>query len=230
MRAQSSWCRTKGPDRSKRPSFCACARGRGESLRANRASGDRRVVSRVGEERRLVPRSALRRRARVGVISTLVAFAVGLVTAASASAFTAQGSAKQVYVTGLAPNAQVSLLKSNGATVYTQNANSLGGLLFRNVTPGTGYRVRLTSTGQTSGPITVHSEAAAPWNPSIYNQSIPDNGYTYLATRDGTQIAIDVHPPSSPAGEPGSGEIHLPPFPASGSYTPPYPTLIEYSR
>src|SRR5207245_8712637 len=66
-----------------------------------------------------------------------ISFAVWLVAAASASAFTAQGSAKQVYVTGLAPNAQVSLLSSKGATVYTQNADSLGGLLFRNVAPGT---------------------------------------------------------------------------------------------
>jgi predicted acyl esterase len=166
------------------------------------------------------------------VISTLVAFAVWLVTAASASAsaFTAQGSAKQVYVTGLAANAQVSLLSSKGATVYTQNADSLGGLLFRNVTPGSGYRVRVTSTGEESVPITVHSEAAAPWNPSIYNQEIPDNGYTYLTTRDGTKLAIDVHPPSSPAGEPGApSEFHFPTFPASGSYAPPYPTLIEYS-
>src|SRR2546430_8467455 len=139
-----------------------------------RASGDRRVVRRAGEGRHLVPGSALRRRARISVISTLAAFAVWLVTAASASAFTAQGSAKQVYVTGLAPNAQMSLLNSSGATVYTQSADSLGGLLFRNVTPGTGYQVRLTSTGETSGPITVHSDAATPWNPSIYNQSIPD--------------------------------------------------------
>jgi predicted acyl esterase len=151
------------------------------------------------------------------------------VTAASASAFNAQGSAKQVYVTGLAPNAQVSLLSSKGATVYTQNADSEGGLLFRNVNPTSGYRVRVTSTGEASGPITVHSEAAAPWDPSVYDQSIPENGYTYLTTRDGTQLSITVHPPTSPAGEPGSGEIHLPPFPASASYTPPYPTLIEYS-
>jgi predicted acyl esterase len=163
-----------------------------------------------------------------------VAFAVWLVTVASASAFTAQGSAKQVYVTGLASNAQVSLLNSNGATVYTQNADSLGGLLFRNVTPATGYRVRVTSTGEASGPITVHSDAAAPWNPSIYNQSIPDNGYTYLTTRDGTQLAVTVHPPTSPAGEPGlPSSFHFPTFPQPGvptpSYTPPYPTLIEYS-
>ena len=46
-------------------------------------------------------------------------------------------------------------------------------------------------------------DAAAPWDPDIYNQSIPDNGYTYLTTRDGTKLAIDVHPPTSPAGEPG---------------------------
>src|SRR5437588_13039986 len=95
--------------------------------------------SHVGEGRRLVPGSALRRRARIGVISTLVAFAVWLVTAASASAFTAQGSAKQVYVTGLAPNAQMSLLNSSAGTVYTQSAPSLGRLLFRDVAPATDY-------------------------------------------------------------------------------------------
>jgi predicted acyl esterase len=163
-----------------------------------------------------------------------VVLAVWLVTAASAGAFTAQGSAKQVYVTGLAPNAQASLLSSKGVTVYTQNADSLGGLLFRNVSPGGGYRVRLTSTGETSGPVTVHSDAAAPWNPGIYNQSIPDNGYSYLTTRDGTQLSITVHPPTSPAGEPGPpSSFHFPTFPQPGvptpSYTPPYPTLIEYS-
>ena len=63
--------------------------------------------------------------------------------------------------------------------------------------------MRSAPSGVESGPITVHSDAAAPWDPSIYNQSIPDNGYTYLTTRDGTQLAIDVHPATSPAGEPG---------------------------
>src|SRR5207237_10073984 len=91
-------------------------------------------------------------------------------------------------------------------------------------------QVRLPPPGETSGPSTVHSDAAPPWNPSNYNQSIPDNGYTYLRTRDGTQLPIDVHPPSSPAGQPGvPSEFHFPTFPASTSYAPPYPTLIEYS-
>jgi predicted acyl esterase len=151
-------------------------------------------------------------------------------TAPPPPTFTAVGSAEQVYVTGLAPNAQMSLLASNGTTLATQNADSLGGLLFRNVPPGNGYRVQLASGGPESGPLTVHSNAAAPWDPGIYNQSIPDNGYGYLTTRDGTKLAIDVHPPTSPAGEPGvPSSIHLPTFPANTSYAPPYPTLIEYS-
>jgi uncharacterized protein len=151
---------------------------------------------------------------------------------ASTPTFSAQGSAEQVYVTGLASYARMSLLNHAGRTVATQSADSLGGLLFRNVAPGTGYRVRLSSDGTESGPITVHSDAAAPWDPSIYNQSIPDNGYTYLTTRDGTRLAIDVHPPTSPAGEPGlPSSVTLPTLPLlpGSDYTPPYPTLIEYS-
>jgi len=130
-------------------------------------------------------------------------------------------------VTGLKPYARMSLLTRRGRTLYTQRADSLGGLLFRNVPPGKGYRVRLDSNGTESGPITVHSDRAAPWDPGIYRQSIPDNGYTYLTTRDGIKLAIDVHPPTSPAGEPG-----LPPgtpIPKGPAYAPPYPTLIEYS-
>jgi len=157
-------------------------------------------------------------------------------------------------VTGAAPGEKMSLVTSQGSTLYTQPADSLGGLLFRNVPPGSGYRVRAASSGSESGPVTVHSNAAAPWDPDIYNQSIPDNGYTYLTTRDGIQLAIDVHPPTSPAGEPGlplglpvpPGAPSLPGLPlqlppglpnpagalkshASVPFVPPYPTLIEYS-
>ena len=159
-----------------------------------------------------------------------VALVGGLTTATRATAapgFRAVGSAKQVYVTGLAPFASASLVTSAGQTVQQQSADSLGGLLFRNVVPATGYHVRRAADGATSGAITVHSEQAAPWNPGIYNQSIPDNGYGYLTTRDGTKLAIYVHPPTSPAGEPG-----LPPgttLPSGPDYLPPYPTLIEYS-
>jgi hypothetical protein len=178
------------------------------------------------------------RRADLPVRTLLCALAVGTallgwpIASAQAQAqahasFTAVGSAEQVYVTGLAANAPMSLLAASGQTVATQRADSLGGLLFRNVPPGTGYRVRLLSTGRQSGPITVHTNQAAPWDPSIYNQPITDRGYSYLTTRDGTKLALTVHPPTSPAGEPG-----LPigtKLPNGPDYLPPYPTLIEYS-
>src|SRR5207244_6923321 len=48
--------------------------------------------------------------------------------------------------------------------------------------------------------------------------------------RDGTQLAVSVHPPSHPAGQPGvPSEFKFPTFPAPTGYAPPYPTLIEYS-
>jgi predicted acyl esterase len=166
----------------------------------------------------------MRRHARTFAMLMSVSLVVASMTAtravASTSIFHAFGSADQVYVTGLAPFAQMSLLTPAGQTLKTQSADSLGGLLFRSVPPAGGYRVRRVSDGLTSGALTVHSEQAAPWDPGVYNQSIPNSGYTYLTTRDGTKLAIDVHPPTSPAGEPG-----VPSVPAA----PPYPTLIEYS-
>jgi hypothetical protein len=158
----------------------------------------------------------------VAVAAVLAAFGVFAGVSAAAS-FTATGSAEQVYATGLAPNAKASLVNAKGKTVYTQTADSLGGLLFRNVTPGSGYRVRLVPHGAKSGPITVHSNAAAPWDPSVYNQTIKDSGYQYLTTRDGTKLALTVWPPTGIAGVTPGGLGIIP------AYTPPYPTRIEYA-
>ena len=83
-------------------------------------------------------------------------------------------------------------------------------MLFRNVPAGGGYRVRLQSGGQESGRLVVHTDAPAPWDPGIYGQSLPQSGYGYLTTRDGTKLAIDVRLPL-------------------GSHAAPYPTVIEYS-
>ena len=124
--------------------------------------------------------------------------AIGASAASKAAAFVARGSAKQVYVTGLAPNAKVALLDRAGHRVATKKADSLGGLVFYGVKPGSGYRVQPLPHGHKSGPVTVHTEAAAPWDSSIYNQSVPDEGYGYLTTRDGTKLAYTVHPPTEP--------------------------------
>src|SRR3954452_23584898 len=101
-------------------------------------------------------------RAFIALTLTLLAGLAG--SAAAKTSLHAHGRAEQVYVTGLAKNAQVSLLNGSGHSVATKHADSLGGVLFRKVSPGKNYKVR--SGAQTSKPVTVHSDASAPWDPS----------------------------------------------------------------
>jgi uncharacterized protein len=159
------------------------------------------------------------------VCAGVLVFLVTSASAAAAPTFSARGSVEQVYVTGLAPSARMSLLNSAGKTVASRQANSLGGLLFRNVPPGSGYRVRPAAGGEASGPLTVISAQPAPPSTSVYNQTLPSDGYGYLRTRDGTQLAINVHPPQDVADAlPLPDGVALPQLPAG-----PTPTLVEYS-
>ncbi len=162
------------------------------------------------------------------LVLTVAAICLGLGAPAVAEAarINAQGGAEQVYATGLEPHATASLLNARGKVIAHRIVDAQGGVLFTTVKPGAGYRVRLRSRGEESASLTVHSEAAAPWDPSLYGQRIKPSGYQYLTTRDGTKLAIYVHPPSHPAGISSLPDgVTLP-----GSYTtPPYPTVIEYA-
>jgi uncharacterized protein len=124
-----------------------------------------------------------------------------------AAAFTARGSVEQVQVTGAQAGARVVLVDFRGRRVAAQPADSLGGVLFRNVRPGAGYRVR--QGGAQSGPFSVLPNRSAPPSTRSYGQTIP-GGYGYLTTRDGTKLAINVQLP----GPVDKG---------------PYPTVVEYS-
>src|SRR3954449_11445826 len=91
-----------------------------------------------------------------GIRVFAVAAATGLACmmgAGAAEAFDAHGSAEQVYATGLGAKQQTSLLDRRGHTVAKEKADDLGGVLFRDVKPGSGYRVRAGATR--SGPLTV---------------------------------------------------------------------------
>ena len=117
-----------------------------------------------------------------------------LVPSTAAAAFKAHGSARQVYVTGAKPGTKVTVGSK------TKRAGRLGGIVFRGVKPGT-YVVR-------GKKVRVFSDRSAPPSKKSYKQKLPKSGYGYLTTRDGTELAINVHPPSGPG---------------------PYPTLIEYA-
>jgi predicted acyl esterase len=150
-------------------------------------------------------------------LATLTALAV-LAAASVAQAkprilparFSAHGSIGQVYVTGVRADSVVKLVNRRGVMIASHRADSLGGVVFRTVTPGSGYRVAQSSAASLSrsGPLTVLSARSAPPSTKLYSQRIPAKGYGYLTTRDGTRLAIFVHTPA------GSG---------------PYPTLVEYA-
>jgi uncharacterized protein len=160
------------------------------------------------------------------VCATLLAF-VSLTGVASAAvgtpAFSAHGSVEQVYATGLGPGTRIALLNRAGRQIKTQPADPLGGVVFRNVPPGSGYRVRPSGAAAQSGPLTVLSTQSAPPSTDIYKQTIPSSGYGYLTTRDGTKLAIDVHPATDVTSALPGG-VHIPSVPLGS-----HPTLIEYS-
>ncbi len=160
------------------------------------------------------------RSARLLVGAAVLGFAFMGASAAEAS-YSAHGSVEQVYVTGLDSGARMSLLDRGGDTVATKRANELGGLLFRRVDPGSGYRVRLSESGKKSAPLTVLSKRSEPPSTDVYEQSIQPDGYGYLKTRDGTKLAYSVHPPADV-----SNAVGVDPPQAPGGQ---YPTLIEYS-
>ena len=86
----------------------------------------------------------------------------------------------------------------------------------------------MRSGGAASPPLTVISDQAAPPDTGVYGQSIPSDGYGYLTTRDGTKLAINVHPPQDVADALPAG-VPLPPLPKLPDGVGATPTLIEYS-
>jgi predicted acyl esterase len=145
----------------------------------------------------------------MGLIAVLLVALLAAPAAAGAKrkpALRAHGSVNQVYVTNAKPGKAI-VLKRDGRRVDTATGGELGGALFRDVPEGGGYRVR-SDGRRASKRLRVMGAEAPPPSTKIYNQQLPDGGYGYLRTRDGTKLAVSVRKPS------GQG---------------PYPTLVEYS-
>ena len=133
--------------------------------------------------------------ARTALLAALLALAFP----AAASAFDAHGSARQVYVTGLTPGAPTSLVKRRRQDRHPRAPTRRAACCSATSSRASGYQVALRAARRPA-PLTVLSNAAgAAETPSVYDQSIPSSGYGYLTTRDGTKLAINVHPPQDVA-------------------------------
>ena len=151
----------------------------------------------------------VRRWASAAAIAAVLALVVAPSVASAANSLAVHGSVNQVYVTGAQPGTKLTLVDRRGNRVSRKPVGSLGGVLFRRVPAGKGYRVR-AADGTFSVRIGVMRDRPAPKDTSIYNQALPTGGYGYMYTRDGTSLALDVRLP----GPPEDG---------------PYPTVVEYS-
>src|SRR5512147_1613776 len=130
---------------------------------------------------------ARRTRWTAGVVLGAALVLVGLLPAGAyaANALSVHGSVEQVYVIGAQPGTSLRLIDRKGKRVSKKPVGSLGGVVFRRVPPGKGYRVR-AADGSLSTKVTVINDRPAPKDPSIYNQALPAGGYGYMNTRDGT--------------------------------------------
>jgi predicted acyl esterase len=128
------------------------------------------------------------------------------------AAFAAHGSVQQIYAVGLRPDARAWVVDRAGRIVAATRADALGGIVYRGLQAGSGYRLRVRdgATVAQSPPLTVWPDRSAPPSTRVYDQRLPAGGYGYLRTRDGTLLAIDVRLPG----------------PAADG---PYPTLVEYA-
>ena len=143
--------------------------------------------------------------------SLLIAAVLGClaIAAPAVAAPLVRGSVEQVQVTGAPHGARVVLVRK-GEHVAARRAGRAGGVVFRSVRPGGGYRVRVAGRHGRSRAVRVLSTRSAPPSTRIYDQRLPADGYGYLTTRDGTKLAVNV----------------LLPGPADQG---PYPTVVEYS-
>ncbi len=127
------------------------------------------------------------------------------------------GSVDEAWMTGAAPGDSITLLQSGAPVANPANpgtADSLGSLIIRNLTPGSGYAWDDTTSGQETGTFSVLAPGDnPPADSSLYTGQPLQDGLNYLTMRDGIQLAATVRYP----------------YGVTCSATAPCPTVIEYS-
>ncbi|MFM7508601.1 MAG: CocE/NonD family hydrolase, partial [Actinomycetota bacterium] len=127
--------------------------------------------------------------------------------------FTAYGGIGQATVVAAAPGTPIVLEDVEGVEVANGIADVNGSFIFRELTPGSGYRV-VSSSGEEdvrTAEFRVLDESDTPPQ-SFYDSQTMAEGLNYIEMRDGVTLAATLRLP--PGAEIGDG---------------PFPTVIEYS-
>ncbi len=115
---------------------------------------------------------------------------------------------ERIAVWGSEPNSLVQLLGPGGALLEEEESDELGSLLFRELSPGPGYALRIGE--ELMEGLTVLSVEGSTPDESFYAEQHLEPGFGYLKVRDGTPLSYFLSLP----GPPEDG---------------PYPTLLNYS-
>jgi uncharacterized protein len=122
--------------------------------------------------------------------------------------FTVQPGTEQIAILGDTPGDTLTVNR-DGTEVANGTVDELGSLLFRELEPGDGYTV--SSSTAISNMVTVADPTENPPAGFYSSQAkLPEGGFGYITTRDGTTLSANV----------------LLPGPADQG---PYPTVVEYS-
>jgi len=131
-----------------------------------------------------------------------------------AASFETRPSVEQVVVTSASPGDRFALYDGDDP-VASGTADDQGALIFREVEPGSQYRVvgidgDRDASRPASDEIDVLAIEDSTPSPAFYEQQRLDEGFGYIETRDGTTLSTSVYLPG----------------PAEDG---PYPTVVEYS-
>jgi predicted acyl esterase len=135
----------------------------------------------------------------------------------SATGLRGNGSVDEAWLTGAVPGDHITLVQNGSPVSNPANpgtADSLGSLIIRNLTPGTGYRWLDRTTGRRTPQFTVLAPGQnPPTDAPLYTGQPLHQGLNYLTMRDGIQLAATVRYP----------------YDGTCSQSSPCPTVIEYS-
>jgi predicted acyl esterase len=172
-------------------------------------------------------RTALRRPIIRSAAAALAVITLGLAPALMGSApqagasivhaLQANGSVDEAWLTGAGAGDSITLLQGGVQVAMPGNpgtADSLGSLVIRALTPGSGYSWEDTTTSQTTSNFAVLAPDANPsTSSSLYTGQSLNAGLNYISMRDGVQLAATVRYP----------------YGSTCSAATPCPTVIEYS-